>query len=201
VKIRDIRGFFFYFLQKTLTGSFKIFYTNIHYLLNHNSSEGIAVQGKTVRITFKGDYAIKSLLFLAVKYHEEGEHYFQISEISRLQDIPEKFLEQIFLLLRKAGFLKSQRGMRGGFALNRDPVEISLGEVVRLIEGTISPIACVSQSAYQACDFEPQCVLKPVWNRVRNAVSGIVDSVNFAELAADTLVRQKQKAESLMYYI
>jgi len=154
-----------------------------------------------VRITYKGDYAIKSLLFLAVKYTESAEAYFQIQEISRLQDIPEKFLEQIFLLLRKAGFLKSLRGVKGGFALNRDPGSISLGDVIRLIEGPLAPIACVSESSYQACDFEPQCVLKPVWSRVRQAVAGIVDSVTFADLVVQEKEARRRQAETIMYHI
>jgi Rrf2 family protein len=155
----------------------------------------------SVKITFKGDYAIKSLVFLSRKYAESGERFYQISEISRDQDIPLKFLEQIFLVLRKAGYLKSHRGTNGGFALNKNPRHISLGEIVRLIEGPLAPIACVSQSAYQACGFEPRCVLRPLWAEVRNAVSGIVDNISFSDLVAQEQALLQSQAGGHMYFI
>lgn len=154
-----------------------------------------------MRISFKGDYAIKALLYLSQKYAGTQESYYQINEISRDQDIPEKFLEQIFLLLRKAGYLKSHRGANGGFALNRDPETVTLGEIIRLIEGPIAPIACVSREAHQTCNFETRCVLRPLWQEVSEAVSGIVDSVTFRTLVERENERLKKQAESLMYHI
>jgi Rrf2 family protein len=154
-----------------------------------------------MRITFKGDYAIKSLLFLARKSEASPGEYYQISEISKDQDIPLKFLEQIFLLLRKAGYLKSHRGTRGGFALNRQPGDIMLGEIIRLIDGPLAPIACVSKSAYQACDFEPRCVLKPIWAEVNRSASALLDTLTFSELVKrerELLDRQQGQA---MYHI
>ncbi len=154
-----------------------------------------------MKITFKGDYAIKSLVFLSRSFEEGGGRYFQISEISRDQDIPVKFLEQIFLILRKAGYLKSHRGTKGGFALNRNPGTFTLGEIVRLIEGPLSPIACVSRSARQACGFEPRCVLRPLWAEVRDAVSAIVDRVTFSDLAERERLLLQAQAGPLIYHI
>ncbi|MBN2353606.1 MAG: Rrf2 family transcriptional regulator [Spirochaetales bacterium] len=154
-----------------------------------------------MKITFKGDYAIKSLVFLSRYYEEGGGRYFQLSEISKDQDIPEKFLEQIFLILRKAGYLKSHRGAKGGFALNRNPGAFTLGEIARLIEGPLSPIACVSHSSRQACDFERRCVLRPLWAEVRDAVSGIIDRVTFRDLAERERKLLREQAEPPMYYI
>jgi Rrf2 family protein len=154
-----------------------------------------------MKITFKGDYAIKSLVFLSRHFAESGGRYFQIAEISRDQDIPVKFLEQIFLSLRKAGYLKSHRGTKGGFALNRNPGTFTLGEIVRLIEGPLAPIACVSHGARQACGFEPRCVLRPLWAEVRDAVGAIVDRVTFSELAAREEKLLQEQAGPLMYHI
>jgi Rrf2 family protein len=154
-----------------------------------------------VKITFKGDYAIKSLVFLAAKYLDDTERYFQIPEIAKAQDIPVKFLEQIFLLLRKAGYLKSHRGMKGGFALNKDPGRVTLGEIIRLIEGPISPIACVSTSAFQKCDFQERCVLRPLWAQVREAVGGIVDNVTFHDLVRRENALLQEQAGRLIYCI
>jgi Rrf2 family cysteine metabolism transcriptional repressor len=154
-----------------------------------------------MRITFKGDYAIKSLLFLARKYEDNDNGFFQIAEISRDQDIPLKFLEQIFLLLRKAGYLKSHRGTRGGFALNRPPRDIRLGEVIRLIDGPLSPIACVSKSAYQACSFESRCVLRPLWADVSRSVSAILDPITFSDLVKRERELWESRAGQVMYHI
>jgi Rrf2 family protein len=154
-----------------------------------------------MKITFKGDYAIKSLLFLARKYEEHADEYYQISEISRDQDIPLKFLEQIFLLLRKAGYLKSHRGTKGGFALNRPPREIHLGEIIRLIDGPLSPIACVSESAYQPCDFEPRCVLRPLWAQVNRSVSALLDPVTFSDLVSREKKLLASQPGQHMYFI
>ena len=154
-----------------------------------------------MKITFKGDYAIKSLPFLARKYEDDESGFFQIAEISRNQDIPLKFLEQIFLLLRKAGYLKSHRGTRGGFALNRPPRSIRLGEIIRLIDGPLSPIACVSQSAYQACAFESRCVLRPLWAEVNRSVSALLDPITFSDLVKRERDLLDSQAGQAMYHI
>jgi Rrf2 family cysteine metabolism transcriptional repressor len=154
-----------------------------------------------MKISFKGDYAIKALLYLGIKYEDKPEKYYQIGEISQNQDIPEKFLEQIFLILKRAGYLKSHRGANGGFALNKTPQEIVLGDIIRLIEGPIACIACVSKSAYQYCDFEERCVLRPIWKQIRDTVNQIVDNITFQDLIKKEKQRIKQQSAALMYYI
>ena len=151
-----------------------------------------------MKISYKCDYAIKALLFLAVKSEEGSENYYQLSEISKTQDIPVKFLEQIMLILKNAGYVSSHRGKNGGFAINRMPSNIKLGEIIRLIDGPISPIACVSRSGYKYCDFEDKlnysCVLKPIWAEVRDAISNIVDKLTFSDLVEreKTILKEKK---------
>ena len=156
-----------------------------------------------MKITYKGDYAIKSLVYLAARYIRErgADSYSQIQEISKDQDIPEKFLEQILLSLRNAGFVRSLRGKNGGYTIARDPEEIKLGDIIRLIDGPLAPIACVSRSAYQKCDFEPRCVLKPIWARVNDAISGIVDNINFRQLVEMENHMKKKSIEEFIYQI
>jgi Rrf2 family protein len=156
-----------------------------------------------MKITFKGDYAIKSLLYLSARYIRErgAESYSQIQEISKDQDIPLKFLEQILLSLKNAGFVRSLRGKNGGYTIARDPEEIKLGEIIRLMDGPLSPIACVSRSAYQKCDFEPRCVLKPIWARVNDAISGIVDNISFRQLVEMERDMKKKSIEDFVYQI
>lgn len=136
-----------------------------------------------MKISYKGDYAIKTVIALASIYIEDNSRLVKIEEISKKQDIPKKFLEQILLQLKNAGIVRSERGASGGYALKKDPAAIKLGEIVRLIDGTTAPIACVSCTDYKACEFEGKCALKPVWQRVREAVNSVVDNVTVKELA------------------
>ena len=138
-----------------------------------------------MRISYKGDYAIKTLVFLSSIYEEnknEDKHV-RLGEIASRLDIPVKFLEQIMIVLKGAGYIKTIRGKNGGYAMAKKPELIKLGEIIRLIDGTTAPIACVSCSAYKFCDYENKCVLKPVWEEVRKATNEIVDNITFAGLA------------------
>jgi len=158
-----------------------------------------------MKISYKGDYAIKALLFLAVKKEEQKSGYYQLSEISKTQDIPVKFLEQIMLILKRAGYVNSHRGKNGGFEISRDPEKIKLGEIIRLIDGPISPIACISKSGYKYCDFEDKfhysCVLKGIWADVRDAISSIVDNITFKELAEREKKLRHEKEKEYTYQI
>ncbi|MCE5300565.1 MAG: Rrf2 family transcriptional regulator [Spirochaetia bacterium] len=156
-----------------------------------------------MKISFKGDYAIKTLVFLALRHSDSAEEnrYCQISEISRSQDIPKKFLEQILLTLKNAGYVNSQRGVNGGYVFAKDPRAVTLGEIIRLMDGTTAPIACVSRSCYQACDYEKRCVLKPVWENVREAENNIVDRVTFYGLAKEQAELDRKSVETFVYNI
>ncbi len=146
-----------------------------------------------MKITYKGDYALKALLQLALIYYETGDGVVSIGEIARFGDMPVKFLEQILLILRRGGFVKSKRGVRGGFALAREPKDITVGEVVRFIEGPIEPISCVQKEGYKGCKDLSSCIFRGVWKEVKEAVSLVVDTLTFEELAA----RHKEKASAL----
>lgn len=146
-----------------------------------------------MKITYKGDYALKALLQLALIYYETGDSVVSIGEIARLGDMPVKFLEQILLILRRGGFVKSKRGIRGGFALAKEPKDITVGEVVRFIEGPIEPISCVQKEGYKGCKDLSSCIFRGVWKEVKEAVSLVVDTLTFEELAA----RHKEKTFAL----
>jgi len=134
-----------------------------------------------VKITYKGDYALKAILQLALNYDSEGG-VMSINEIARLGDMPVKFLEQILLALRRGGFVKSRRGVKGGFLLARPPAEIKIGEVIRFVEGPIEPIACVEKGAYKGCKDVTGCIFRDIWKEVRDAISIVVDTITFEEL-------------------
>ena len=132
-----------------------------------------------MKITYKGDYALKTLLELALNYNKG---VMSIEELAEKGDIPKKFLEQVLLSLKKAGFVDSKRGVDGGYFLARPPEAITIGEVVRFLEGPIEPISCAGKKDYPECKDFPYCVFKDIWSQVAIATSLVVDTVTFAEL-------------------
>ncbi len=140
-----------------------------------------------MKITYKGDYSLKVILELACSYPDKLIH---IEEISRKQDIPRKFLEQILLNLKRGGFLISKKGAKGGYSLARAPRDITLGEVVRYIEGSVYPISCIDCDTPSPCNEISSCVFAPVWRTVGDSISTIIDGVNFETLKEDYLLRK-----------
>ncbi|MBM3284750.1 MAG: Rrf2 family transcriptional regulator [Candidatus Aminicenantes bacterium] len=133
-----------------------------------------------MRLSTRGEYASRAMLELARHY---GKKVLHIREISRAQDIPPRFLEQILLQLKRAGYLQSRKGPNGGYSLARAPAEINVAEVIRVMDGPLAPIDCVSVTAHAVCPHEETCTLKWLWKEVRDAVAEILERTTFAELA------------------
>ncbi len=142
-----------------------------------------------MKISSKGDYALRAILTLALRNEEKKP--VRLPEIAEQNHIPIKFLEQIMIQLKGAGFVTSRRGRHGGYLLAKKPKEITLGEVIRLIDGSIAPVACVSECNYIACAFEPRCVLRTVFSEIRSQIGEIVDHTTFAHLC-ERAVRNEQ---------
>jgi Rrf2 family transcriptional regulator, cysteine metabolism repressor len=143
-----------------------------------------------MRISYKGDYALKAILELSLRYGQ-GEAV-AINEIASAGDMPENFLEQILLTLKKGSFVKSKRGVNGGFYLAKAPSEITVGEVIRFIEGPIEPISCVEEG-YKGCKDLKNCILRDVWKEVGRAISLVIDTMTFEELT----IRYKERTLNL----
>jgi Rrf2 family protein len=141
-----------------------------------------------MKITYKGDYSLKAVLSLALHYNKG---VLPIQELAKKGDIPFKFLEQILLTLKKGGFVDSKRGIDGGYFLAKSPETITVGDVIRFIEGPIEPVACANKDSYEKCKDFPYCVFKDIWSNVYTATSLVVDTVTFAEL-----VRRVEKAKN-----
>ena len=108
-----------------------------------------------------------------------------ISQISKAEHIPKKFLEVILLDLKNKGFLLSKKGKGGGYSLAKSAEKITLGEVVRALDGPIAPVTCVSQTAYQPCKDcvnETFCGIRMIMGDVREAISGVLDHVSFKDI-------------------
>src|SRR5512139_1383739 len=140
-----------------------------------------------MRLSTKGEYASRAMLELARNYDRRPLH---IRDISKLQDIPQRFLEQILLQLKRAGYLRSRKGPDGGYFLSRPPTEINVAEVIRVMDGPLAPIDCVSVTAHEVCPHESSCGLKGLWKEVRDAVAQIMEKATFGELAEKTRAAQ-----------
>src|SRR5262249_61117528 len=103
-------------------------------------------------------------------------------EISPRWNGPVKYLQQILKTLKEAGLVTSQVGIAGGYRLARPATLITAGEVVRLLDGRIAPMGCVSSYDYEPCEFEPACGLKTLWARARAALVGVLDQSTIADL-------------------
>jgi Rrf2 family protein len=146
-----------------------------------------------MKISKKGEYALKALIKLAIDY-DRGATVTLLSDIAERENIPPKYLEHILLNLKNAGILVSKRGVGGGYALSRAPENISLGEVIRVVEGPLAPINCVSTRAHFNCPQESSCGLHSVMLDVRNAIANIVDNISLEDIAKRQmeLVERKQ---------
>lgn len=135
-----------------------------------------------MKISAKGDYATRAVLDLAINHRLRYGKVSHIHEIAERQRIPLKYLENILLTLKKAGVLISRRGNQGGYYLARPPELITIGEVIRIVDGPLAPIECASMTGYVACPEEAACGLRSVWIEARNAIAGVLDNTSFADV-------------------
>jgi Rrf2 family protein len=145
-----------------------------------------------VRISAKGEYAIKAMLDLAL-HRERG--LIPIQEVAERQGIPQRYLEQVLLSLKRAGLLTSKRGSTGGYHLTREPKDITVGAVLRAVEGTRAPFEPGGGRRNGSRDAD----LDELWEEVAEAVSKVVDRLTFGELVARA--RERRSRARPMYHI
>jgi Rrf2 family protein len=154
-------------------------------------------------ISKKTQYGLKAMLALGRRY---GEGPILISTLSKEESIPIKFLEVILLDLKGRDLLVSKKGPRGGYQLSRPPSTVTVGSLIRVMEGPLAPIACASETAYRPCeeceDIE-SCGTRIIMRQVRDAMAQVLDSTTLADLLGqvDTVRVNRRSNESLMYYI
>lgn len=144
-----------------------------------------------MRLSVRGDYGIRAILELA---HHYGNGLVQSGDIAARQSIPEPYLHQLLLTMRKAGLVRSVRGPRGGHALARSPQELTLAEVMEALEG---PIAQDCSDDVSGCVQREDCALRHVWRGVDQATKRILSSTTIAQLAS----KQGGSAAGSMYHI
>jgi Rrf2 family protein len=150
----------------------------------------IYLKGIAMKISTKGDYATRALQDLATRY-EKGP--VPIEAIAERQALPARYLEQLLLTLKRAGFLASRRGVNGGYYLAKPAREITLGQIIRAVDGPVAPIFCVTDPPREGCSQETMCVLRDVWAEVRDAVSAIVDHTTLADICERIQAKTKER--------
>lgn len=133
-----------------------------------------------MKITTKGRYAIHILYDLAVN---GAEHPVSVKEIATRQDISVKYTEQIMAILNKARYVSSTRGFQGGYRLTKPLGEYVIGDVLRLTEGSLAPVECLS-TGHVNCPKQGQCATIILWEKVDQAIRDVVDNVTLADLVA-----------------
>jgi Rrf2 family protein len=146
-----------------------------------------------MKISKRSEYALRALIDLGIA-SELGWPMLQISELASKEKLPTKFLEQIFAQLKAGGYVASRRGKFGGYSLARPMKQIKFGEVIRMIDGPLAPIRCVSQTSYARCSCpdEIHCGLRILMFDVRNAISAILDRYSLADIVAITLRKYRR---------
>jgi Rrf2 family protein len=151
-----------------------------------------------MRLSLRGEYALRALLVLGLRYDEPQV---RIQAISDQQNIPKRFLEQILNDLKSAGFVQSRRGVAGGYRLAKPPEDITLAAVVRHIEGALAPVSCVSEQFYEKCSCpdESRCAIRSAMKEVRDAVVRVAERITIAELCRRARDLQQSPLDPLDY--
>ncbi len=168
-------------------------YSNLHVPEDGVEVPSEALVAQDMKLSKRGEYALRALIDLGIA-SELGWPMLQVSELAAKEKLPIKFLEQIFMQLKAAGYVKSRRGKFGGYSLARSMRRIKFGAVIRLIDGPLAPIRCVSQTSYARCSCpdEVHCGLRMLMFDVRNAISTILDRFTLADIVEITLRKYRR---------
>ena len=145
-----------------------------------------------MNVSTKSDYGLRALIYLAGKTGQAVP----AREIAEQWNVPVKYLEQILKVLKESNIVTSQVGIGGGYRLSRPPTLITAGEVIRILDGRLSPMGCVSTYDYEPCEFESACGLKTLWARARAALMGVLDQTTIADLCIPANHRTEQNVVS-----
>ncbi len=152
---------------------------------------GFAREGESLKLSTKGRYGLRALIDLAVNSTEEAV---SIQSIAGRQNISDSYLEQLMRLLKKAGLVMSVRGASGGYKLAKPSNEISVGDILRALEGSLDAVTCPSSNDEQSggCVGSDCCVTKFVWQRINESITDAVDNIMLDELMQQSIKLQEE---------
>ncbi|WP_132250376.1 RrF2 family transcriptional regulator [Natranaerovirga pectinivora] len=137
-----------------------------------------------MKMSTKGRYGLRAMLDLAIN-SKDGN--IPISSISERQSISENYLEQIIAKLKKAGLVTSTRGAQGGYALSKPSDDITVGDILRALEGDLTPVDCSILKEELQCDCEDNCVSKYVWKKISDSINNVVNDITLKDLIDENI--------------
>lgn len=146
-----------------------------------------------LRLSTKGRYGTRLMLYLALNY---GKGIILLRDIARHEKISRGYLEQLVPFLRAAKLIQSTRGAHGGYTLAKEPLKITLGEIVQALEGSLSPVECLETPA--SCNKVDSCITREIWKELEEKISKTLESVTLKDMAAKY---HKKQQGSLVYQI
>ncbi|MDF1616254.1 RrF2 family transcriptional regulator [Petrocella sp. FN5] len=144
-----------------------------------------------MKLSTKGRYGLRAMIDLAI---HSKENQVSIKSISERQEISENYLERIIALLKKAGYVKSTRGAQGGYMLTKKPDQISVGNILRALEGDLNPVDCSLINDEKVCSESGLCVTKFVWKRISDSINDVVDNISLQDLVNEQVEIDKSQA-------
>ena len=135
-----------------------------------------------MKLSTKGRYGLRAMLDLALY---SNDAYVPLCQIAERQSISENYLEQLFAKLKKAKLVKSTRGAQGGYSLAKTAREITVGDILRALEGSLTPVDCSMLNDELECNEEDYCVTKYVWKKISDSINKVVDEITLKDLVDD----------------
>lgn len=151
-----------------------------------------------MKFSTRSRYGLRAMVELALNYSADGP--IPLSLVAERQALSEGYLEQLMTFLRKGGLVRSVRGAQGGYLLSRPPGQITAGEIIRCLEGPLSPTDCVNEEGQDPCERSEICVTRGLWEKVRIAIAGVLDSVTLEDLCQNAEEIRRNR-EAYMYYL
>lgn len=149
-----------------------------------------------LKVSTKGRYGLRAIVDLAINF-KDGQ--VSLKSVAQRQGLSENYLEQLFSSLKKSGLVKSVRGAQGGYLLSKPAEKITVGDVLRSLEGTLCPVECIDLDMPTRCDRADVCVTAIVWIKLRDKINEVVDSITIADLILE--FENKTKNDDYIYYI
>ena len=135
-----------------------------------------------MKLSTRGEYGLRAMVDLAENF---GSGPIPLRSIAERQGISENYLEQLIAVLRKAHLVKSVRGAQGGYMLNREPGNIKIGEIIRVLEGSIAPMDCVNDNEEDACTRAESCAARVIWKKIKDSIAEVLDSTTLLDLCRE----------------
>ncbi|HHT73097.1 MAG TPA: Rrf2 family transcriptional regulator [Firmicutes bacterium] len=143
-----------------------------------------------MRISTRGEYGVRAMFHLTLHY---GKGPIPVRTIAEQQGIPEYYLEQLIGALRRAGLVTSIRGAQGGYTLAHPPEDITVGDVIRVLEGPITPMECLDKAGAETeCGVLGPCAMRKMWQRLKDSMERVLDTTTLASLVQESLFCEEE---------